>query len=39
MTIDILINVVSDAMEATQEYRAFCRKLHTKHKIPLESTI
>ena len=26
-------------MEATQEYRAFCRKLHTKHKIPLESTI
>ena len=39
MTIDILINVVSDAMEATQEYRAFCRKLHTKHKMPLESTI
>ena len=39
MTIDILINVVSDAMEATQEYLAFCRDLRAKHKMSLGSTI
>ena len=34
MTIDILINVVSDAMEATQEYRAFCRNFTQNTKFP-----
>lgn len=38
MKIDILINVVSDALDANQAYLAFCRELRTKRGLlPNES--
>lgn len=33
MKIDILINVVSDALDANQAYLAFCRELRTKRGL------
>ena len=38
MKIDMLINVVSDALDANRDYLAFCRELRTKRGLlPKES--
>lgn len=39
MKIDMLINVVSDALDANQEYLAFCRKLRKKHGLLSKESI